>query len=172
MNGGSSDETDSSSFDSDIKNIMANPLGPSLPLPSAHSHTSSSQKYQPRSQSSQLNHHHTHSHHSQHYNGVIGNGGGHLSSINHTPIDHQTKSSSTTVTPVYWSASQLLSKLDQPGQGSGFGQYSQNYGNPYVNAVQTDIYSVNDLGESNGGLAYAPHGPHSLQPMLLSLIHI
>jgi hypothetical protein len=166
MNGGSSDETDSSSFDSDIKNIMANPLGPSLPLPSAHSHSSSSQKYTPRSHSSQLNHHHTHSHHAQHYNGVIGNGGGHLSSVNHTPIDHHAKSSPTAVTPVYWSASQLLSKLDQPGQGNGFGQYSQNYGNPYVNAVQTDVYSVNDLGESNGGLAYAPHGPQSLQPML------
>ena len=174
MNGGSSDETDSSSFDSDIKNIMANPLGPSLPLPSsAHSHSSASQKYHQRTQhSSQLNHQHQHHghHNTQSYNGVIGGqqiGGTISSSINNSPSDHQTKhSNSAAVTPVYWSASQLLSKLDHPIQSNGLGQYSQNYGNPYVNAVQTDIYSVNDVGEPNGGHAYAPHGPHSLQPML------
>jgi len=169
MNGGSSDETDSSSFDSDIKNIMANPLGPSLPLPSAHSHSATSQKYQQRSQIAQMNHQYSHNHHTQHYNGVVGQGGAQLSSAssaNTTPSDYHTKGNSTAVTPVYWSASQLLSKLDQPVQGSGFGQYSQNYGNPYVNAVQTDVYSVNDMGENNGGLAYAPHGPHSLQPMM------
>ena len=33
MGGANSDETDSSSFDSDIKNIMSNPLGPALALP-------------------------------------------------------------------------------------------------------------------------------------------
>ena len=169
MNGGSSDETDSSSFDSDIKNIMANPLGPSLPLPSAHSHSASSQKYLPRSQpSSQINHQYTHSHYSPHYNGLVGQGVSQLSSVNNTPTEQHTKTNSSAVTPVYWSASQLLSKLDQPVQGSnGLAQYSHNYGNPYVNAVQTDVYSMNDqLGEQNGGLAYAPHGPHSLQPML------
>ena len=110
MNGGSSDETDSSSFDSDIKNIMANPLGPSLPLPNGHSHSASSQKYHQRSQPSQLNHQHAHSHHSQHYNGIVGHtGNGHLSSVNTTPSDHHAKTNSSAVTPVYWSASQLLS---------------------------------------------------------------
>ena len=166
MNGGSSDETDSSSFDSDIKNIMANPLGPSLPLPSSHSNNV--QKYQQRNQHHQINSLHNNSHQQHHHYtaGGVGNGRGQVSSLNNTPSDNTTKTASTAVTPVYWSASQLLSKLDQPVHSNGFGQYSQNYGNPYVNSVQTDVYSVHEMGENNGGLAYAPHGPHSLQPML------
>jgi len=83
-----SDETDSSSFDSDIKNIMANPLGPALALPrnqmgggSAMGGSSSG----PSVQQSQT-----------------------------TPPSHVT-TPSTNVTPVYWSASQLLSKLDHHG---------------------------------------------------------
>ena len=71
IGGAHSDETDSSSFDSDIKNIMSNPLGPALALPRQ-------QVQQP-------------------------------SSSQNTPTD----TNSTNVTPVYWSASQLLSKLDQ-----------------------------------------------------------
>ena len=72
IGGAHSDETDSSSFDSDIKNIMSNPLGPALALPRQ-------QVQQP------------------------------TSSSQNTPTD----TNSTNVTPVYWSASQLLSKLDQ-----------------------------------------------------------
>ena len=63
MGGTGLDETDSSSFDSDIKNIMSNPLGANK----------NSSNYQV------------------------------------TPTD----TNSTNITPVYWSASQLLSKIDQ-----------------------------------------------------------
>ena len=70
---------DSSSFDSDIKNIMANPLGPALALPR--------QVHQ--------------------QNGPIS-----------SPPSVET--TSTNVTPVYWSASQLLSKLDHPGHQGHF----------------------------------------------------
>ena len=86
-----SDETDSSSFDSDIKNIMANPLGPALALPR---------------------------------NGQMGNNGSGSGSAlggsvsvqqsQTTPPSYAT-TPSTNVTPVYWSASQLLSKLDHHG---------------------------------------------------------
>ena len=72
IGGAQSDETDSSSFDSDIKNIMSNPLGPALALPR--------QQVLHQQPPSQQN----------------------------TPTD----TNSTNVTPVYWSASQLLSKLD------------------------------------------------------------
>ena len=74
MGGANSDETDSSSFDSDIKNIMSNPLGPALALPRQ---TMPTHATPPTTQI--------------------------------TPTD----TNSTNVTPVYWSASQLLSKLDQ-----------------------------------------------------------
>ena len=63
MGGTGLDETDSSSFDSDIKNIMSNPVG------------------------------------AKHQNSSIYQG---------TDV-----TDSTNVTPVYWSASQLLSKIDQ-----------------------------------------------------------
>ena len=76
MGGANSDETDSSSFDSDIKNIMSNPLGPALALPRQAMPTHAT----PTTLSTQI-----------------------------TPTD----TNSTNVTPVYWSASQLLSKLDQ-----------------------------------------------------------
>jgi len=76
-----SDETDSSSFDSDIKNIMSNPLGPALALPRQVSNGT----------------HQANSHQS--------------SSAQASPMD----TNSTNVTPVYWSASQLLSKLDSSG---------------------------------------------------------
>ena len=71
MGGNGLDETDSSSFDSDIKNIMSNPLGTTQTLNS-------------------------------------------VSSYQVTPTD----TNSTNVTPVYWSASQLLSKIDQKNYNS------------------------------------------------------
>ena len=71
MGGAVSDETDASSFDSDIKNIMSNPLGTTQTLNS-------------------------------------------VSSYQVTPTD----TNSTNVTPVYWSASQLLSKIDQKNYNS------------------------------------------------------
>ena len=165
MNGGSSDETDSSSFDSDIKNIMANPLGPSLPLSNGNANLITGQKHQyQRSQQSQMSQPYMHKHNQQSYT-TASQGAAQVASLSNTPSDHHTEVTSTAVTPVYWSASQLLSKLDH-SNGLG-GQYSQhNYGNPYVNAVQTDVYRANGVVESNGVSSYAPHGPHSLQPML------
>ena len=79
-----SDETDSSSFDSDIKNIMSNPLGPALALPRNQMTSQPQPQY----------------------------------TLNPTPPSHVTTpmdTNSTNVTPVYWSASQLLSKLDHSG---------------------------------------------------------
>ncbi len=128
MNGGSSDETDSSSFDSDIKNIMAaHPLGPALP----NHHTSSS--------TLQTRHHHN-------LGGIhrgITISGNSSSSV--SPSDPPTEMTSATVTPVYWSASQLLSKLDHHSTSP--------YGNPYLHQQHPDLYSY-------------PGGPQSLQPML------
>jgi len=80
-----SDETDSSSFDSDIKNIMANPLGPALALPRNQMSTGTVSVQQSQT----------------------------------TPPSHVT-TPSTNVTPVYWSASQLLSKLDHHGNPHGY----------------------------------------------------
>ena len=77
------DETDSSSFDSDIKNIMSNPLG-------------TNQNLNP------------------------------VSSYQVTPTD----TNSTNVTPVYWSASQLLSKIDQ-----------KNYNNSQPQSLQLEHQS-------------------------------
>ena len=131
--GSGTDETDSSSFDSDIKNIMAaNPLGPAL-------HAS---RPGPR-------------------NLQYKNPGGQAPpqppppaglSQGSTPSDSQTDS--TTVTPVYWSASQLLSKLDHGGSGLP-GHY---HGNPYVNSSSDGLY-----GLSSGH--YVPNGPQSLQQL-------
>jgi hypothetical protein len=111
--GSASDETDSSSFDSDIKNIMANPLGPAIALP-RHVHLQHQQ------------HHHHHQHH--------------LTSPQATPTD----TNSTNVTPVYWSASQLLSKLDsKPALQTSY------HASPYNNY-------------------FVPQGPQSLQPAGIS----
>merc|ERR1719251_332443 len=85
MGGANSDETDSSSFDSDIKNIMANPLGPALALPRNQMSTGTVSVQQSQT----------------------------------TPPSHVT-TPSTNVTPVYWSASQLLSKLDHHGNPHGY----------------------------------------------------
>ena len=122
MNGGSSDETDSSSFDSDIKNIMAHPLGPALPNP-----TSTSTQTR---------------HHVGVHRGITVSG---HSSNSVTPSDQPTETTSATVTPVYWSASQLLSKLD----------HHSAYGNPYIHQQHPDLYQHSYIG-----------GPQSLQPML------
>ena len=122
MNGGSSDETDSSSFDSDIKNIMAHPLGPALPNPAS---TSTQAR-----------------HHAGVHRGITVSG---HSSNSVTPSDQPTETTSATVTPVYWSASQLLSKLD----------HHSPYGNPYIHQQHPDLYQHTYVG-----------GPQSLQPML------
>ncbi len=141
MNGGGSatDETDSSSFDSDIKNIMANPLGPALRhAPTHHSHINSNgySNGQPP----------VGVHHASHNGGHAHlNGGGNIS-LQATPTD----TNSTNVTPVYWSASQLLSKLDH-------NKHHQHHASPYNNG------GVAGNGSYGG---YVPAGPHSLQPML------
>lgn len=108
-NSGSSaaDETDSSSFDSDIKNIMAiHPLGPALgtptggPAPVHHGH---------------------HAHHLQQH-APAGAATATTAAIVGAPgsVDSGMSSGggndSAAHTPVYWSASQLLSKLDHSGQ--------------------------------------------------------
>ena len=143
--GGSSDETDSSSFDSDIKNIMANPLGPTLPLSTSSSQT------QRRA------HHHP---------GLTGPAPPKAQaqappSQGSTPSDHPTES--TTVTPVYWSASQLLSKLDH--NTSGLPPYPHYHGNPYINS-SADLYGSSSSGH------YVPNGPHSLQLSPANLHHV
>ena len=89
-----SDETDSSSFDSDIKNIMSNPLG------------------------------------AKHQNSSIYQG---------TDVTN-----STNVTPVYWSASQLLSKIDQK---------NSNYSQPQ--SLQLEIQNYN-LQQQPVSLNYNP----------------
>lgn len=132
MNGGCSDETDSSSFDSDIKHIMSNPLGPSLSLQNNPAVARHLGQQQPGGSSVD--------------SGVSSN-----DSNGETPtnVDHlHGGTSSHTVTPVYWSASQLLSKLDQPQHGYG----------PYVHS---DPYGP-------AGVHQVPTGPHSLQPVSLS----
>ena len=127
MNGGSSDETDSSSFDSDIKNIMSHPLGPALPIPSS----SNSVSLQNRQHISNGVH-----------RGITVSGN---SSSSVSPSDPPPEMTSATVTPVYWSASQLLSKLD----------HHSSYGNPYLHQQHPDLYQQHSYG-----------GPQSLQPML------
>ena len=128
MNGGSSDETDSSSFDSDIKNIMSHPLGPALPTNSSSNGPVATQ---------------TRSHMPMNgvHRGITISG---HSSSSASPSDIPTETTSATVTPVYWSASQLLSKLD----------HHSAYGNPYIHQQHPDLYQH----------SYA--GPQSLQPML------
>jgi len=130
MNGGSSDETDSSSFDSDIKNIMAHPLGPALPAQSS----STAAATQTRQHLSIGVH-----------RGITISGGHSSSSSSNSPSDPPTETTSATVTPVYWSASQLLSKLD----------HHHPYGNPYLHQQHPDLYQQHGYG-----------GPQSLQPML------
>lgn len=127
MNGGSSDETDSSSFDSDIKNIMAHPLGPALPSASSSAVASTQTRA-----NLPVNGVHR---------GITVSG---QSSSSVSPSDPPTETTSATVTPVYWSASQLLSKLDT----------HHAYGNPYLHQQHPDLYHH----------SYA--GPHSLQPVV------
>ena len=121
MNGACTDETDSSSFDSDIKTIMANPLGPTLSSLSGPQHQHLQNK--PTTGGSSAD------------SGVSSNSSG------DTPINNQDGNS---VTPVYWSASQLLSKLDQNGH---------HY--PYMSSMKY----------SPAGVHHVPNGPHSLQQM-------
>ena len=148
--GSSTDETDSSSFDSDIKNIMLSnpPLGPTLSA-SGGGATAAASSLPPHM--AQLQKHHLH-HQQQHQqssadSGVSSNG----SHGDPTP----TSGDPQNVTPVYWSASQLLSKLDHNALP---GNYS-----PYV----TTVPGNGDLF----GQSYSAHhhhhvqpGPHSLQP--------
>lgn len=136
MNGGgsASDETDSSSFDSDIKNIMTingGPLGPAL-----NGGGPSSIHVAPT-------HLPTHLAHLQGPPGSVDSGMSSNGSGN-TPTN---ANESANHTPVYWSASQLLSKLDHSGSNGSHHLHAGNFvPGPYVHSV-------------------AQAGPHSLQTM-------
>ena len=140
--GGPADETDSSSFDSDIKNIMSNPLGPALngSAIGVHHH-----------------HHHQISRQLQHLHGSSVDSGMSSSDSPAAPSEAVNaasaalpQSSSANVTPVYWSASQLLSKLD--------------HNSPYVTAVSSDYTSYPHHHHNLHHHHQVPVGPHSLQP--------
>ena len=125
MGGTGLDETDSSSFDSDIKNIMS-----SNPSPRQNYSTTSSSQ----------------------------------------PITTPAETNSTTVTPVYWSASQLLSKLDQKNshlnqsdqrnyylnqQQHGGPPSLQNEGHAVLNSSENG-YASNDIDTQAVSLHYHP----------------
>ena len=156
------DETDSSSFDSDIKQIMSNPLGPSLAALHQPTHTSNGHNpgshhlntviAQGPASTAHLDHLHQHmvagagSSGDSGVSSTAGSGNGDTPTLQH---GEQHPADSTTATPVYWSASQLLSKLDHHAPNKS--AYSTH--GPYV------VHS----GDNYGSYSVAP-GPHSLQP--------
>ena len=151
--GSSTDETDSSSFDSDIKNIMLSnpPLGPTL---SAAGVTTAASSLPPHMAQLQK-HPHLHHHQQQHQQSSADSG---VSSNGSHGEPTPTSGDPQNVTPVYWSASQLLSKLDH---NTLPGNYS-----PYVTTVPG---SGDPFGHSYGSHHHHHHhnvqpGPHSLQP--------
>ena len=139
--GSSTDETDSSSFDSDIKNIMLSnpPLGPTL----SAGVTTAASSLPPHM--AQLQKHH-HLHQQQHQQSSADSG---VSSNGSHGEPTPTNGDQQNVTPVYWSASQLLSKLDHTTLP---GNYS-----PYVTTVSG---SGDPFGHS---YHHVQPGPHSLQ---------
>ena len=151
--GSSTDETDSSSFDSDIKNIMLSnpPLGPTL---SAAGTTAASSLPPHMAQLQKHHHHHHHQQQQQHQQSSADSG---VSSNGSHGEPTPTNSDQQNVTPVYWSASQLLSKLDHSTLP---GNYS-----PYVTTVPG---SGDQFGHSYSSHHHHHHhvqpGPHSLQP--------
>ena len=160
----STDETDSSSFDSDIKNIMlANPpLGPALPLSTGATNPASSLPphvalhhgggHHHLSAQPHLSAHHQHTHLSA--AALAGSGGDSGVGTHGDPTP--TNSDQQAVTPVYWSASQLLSKLDHGEGGVVVAPATAGNYSPYVtSAAAAGDYSC-----------YHPAvqpGPHSLQ---------
>ena len=167
---GGSDETDSSSFDSDIKNIMAaNPLGPTLPVlqstVASHAAAAAAARQQQRNlhyKAAAAQTAATNSNlapnpaHASAHSSAAAVAAYNLHSQGSTPSDSQTDS--TNVTPVYWSASQLLSKLDHNTSGLPSVSAQHYHGNPYVNSSADGLY-----GLSSGH--YVPNGPHSLQQL-------
>ena len=149
----STDETDSSSFDSDIKNIMISspPLGPTFSAVSASATSTAPSSLSPHMA-------HLQKHHKQQakQQNNSTDGGVSLNGSEPTP----SSSDPQNVTPVYWSASQLLSKLDH---SAAPGSYS-----PYVTTVQGSR-GENAADQFFDGYNHHRHhhvhpGPHSLQP--------
>ena len=135
MNSGEQD-TDSSSFDSDIKNIiMGNPL-PSLHAGPAPVHNQLQQVLQQNQGSS------------------VDSG---MSSNGHTPTNSNQESAAHT--PVYWSASQLLSKLEHSTHSGPYGGQG-----PFIHngLVSTGPHSLQGLPVATTAASGNPNGPQSL----------
>ena len=158
--GSARDETDSSSFDSDIKNIMGD---------SGSRHHLHQQHLQ---HLKHLQHHNqlaavagaaAVAAGSSGDSGVSSNSNGgtptgdavaqqqQQHSLPHHHSHHHPNSSSVAVTPVYWSASQLLSKLDQNSPNSA------NY------VSYNDGFYGGGAGAGPASVHQVPAGPHSLQ---------